>query len=613
MEGHERDASIDAAGGMAGSRAPRPAGGGSLPPKPPPPPRRAGTLQLNSYVSEPPSALAMMKTYAQELLQKESADKLQREASICGDIPAAGAGPALNGSAGGLSDIELPALKLDKGPLDRPPHFQLGATIGTPRAAATPVEAPTPHRSRAGLRSSIGAWRRCVLQARTPAPSALASLSCTRRGGMAGIRRRGGACTGELPTSTCRPPPPPPTPHRLGHLQRQPQRSQRGGAGAPRCRRPHHARRHSAGGHGGKRQPGPPRASAPTAAAHQVAGARRRPVLGVRHRQARRCRRLPHEGAAAPQRVGPRPGERLGGWGWGGGGLLVCMLCSSPPPLYARRPPRSLWAPPVNSPVAPATSLPPTSPSLAPHPKPPTTSPHGCWQGDDMESLDYEGQYKPWYRKKKFWLITGPLLITLAFILAVGWELGVGGGVGERLAMRMCGNWECECVGVGVGEGCVGGGRRLCCDGLAGARLGRRQQEQGWCACSAGQPACCRPTPPPGRAVPCVWQRRARGPVPALAHLLLHRGSAPHLVGGPSVHGRCGVGRGAHHVHLAECALLLLRRAGGRQRGGRSWGGGRPPTVAHRSGQRRDSLLPASAAQRCGRCSRRALVVGATP
>ena len=36
-----------------------------------------------------------------------------------------------------------------------------------------------------------------------------------------------------------------------------------------------------------------------------------------------------------------------------------------------------------------------------------------------MESLDYEGRSKPWYRKKRFWLIVAPLLISFAFTLAV--------------------------------------------------------------------------------------------------------------------------------------------------------------------------------------------------
>jgi hypothetical protein len=36
-----------------------------------------------------------------------------------------------------------------------------------------------------------------------------------------------------------------------------------------------------------------------------------------------------------------------------------------------------------------------------------------------MESLDYEGRTKPWYRKKSVWLIMGPLFISFAFTLAV--------------------------------------------------------------------------------------------------------------------------------------------------------------------------------------------------
>lgn len=36
-----------------------------------------------------------------------------------------------------------------------------------------------------------------------------------------------------------------------------------------------------------------------------------------------------------------------------------------------------------------------------------------------MESLDYEGRTKAWYRKKSVWLIVGPLFISFAFTLAV--------------------------------------------------------------------------------------------------------------------------------------------------------------------------------------------------
>jgi hypothetical protein len=46
-----------------------------------------------------------------------------------------------------------------------------------------------------------------------------------------------------------------------------------------------------------------------------------------------------------------------------------------------------------------------------------------------MASLDFEGRQKRWYKKKKFWLIAGPLLVSLAFILAVRcscwWEGGL--------------------------------------------------------------------------------------------------------------------------------------------------------------------------------------------
>lgn len=37
---------------------------------------------------------------------------------------------------------------------------------------------------------------------------------------------------------------------------------------------------------------------------------------------------------------------------------------------------------------------------------------------DDMESLDYDGVHKVWYRKRSFWTLAGPLLVSFVFILA---------------------------------------------------------------------------------------------------------------------------------------------------------------------------------------------------
>jgi hypothetical protein len=39
-------------------------------------------------------------------------------------------------------------------------------------------------------------------------------------------------------------------------------------------------------------------------------------------------------------------------------------------------------------------------------------------EGDDMESLDFEAREKPFYKKKTFWLIAGPLTVSAAFLLA---------------------------------------------------------------------------------------------------------------------------------------------------------------------------------------------------
>ncbi len=38
---------------------------------------------------------------------------------------------------------------------------------------------------------------------------------------------------------------------------------------------------------------------------------------------------------------------------------------------------------------------------------------------DDLESLDFDEKQKPWYRRKQFWIIAGPLIISLVFVLAV--------------------------------------------------------------------------------------------------------------------------------------------------------------------------------------------------
>ncbi|KAI3438435.1 hypothetical protein D9Q98_000866 [Chlorella vulgaris] len=121
----------------------------------PPTPRNSSAL--NSYVSEPPSTLAMMKTYAQELLQQQD-NELQDAALRGSGIPAARLrrGPSLSPRADG---VELPPMG-GKGPLERPTHFQLDPTIGSQgRAHVTATEGTTAYATspgRSALRSSIG-------------------------------------------------------------------------------------------------------------------------------------------------------------------------------------------------------------------------------------------------------------------------------------------------------------------------------------------------------------------------------------------------------------------------------------------------------------------------
>jgi hypothetical protein len=126
----------------------------------PPTPRNSSAL--NSYVSEPPSTLAMMKTYAQELLQQQD-NELQDAALRGSGIPAARLrrGPSLSPRADG---VELPPMG-GKGPLERPTHFQLDPTIGSQgRAHVTATEGTTAYATspgRSALRSSIGGWWAC--------------------------------------------------------------------------------------------------------------------------------------------------------------------------------------------------------------------------------------------------------------------------------------------------------------------------------------------------------------------------------------------------------------------------------------------------------------------
>ncbi|EFN57637.1 hypothetical protein CHLNCDRAFT_57189 [Chlorella variabilis] len=153
MEGH--DPSAVAAGGDGSTAAPAVAAP-LLPPRAPP--RRLSSTPLGSYVSEPPSTLAMMRTYAQDLLSHQG-EEVQQQAVPAGEIPAAWRGSGAPASGGA---IELPPVSLvGKGPLERPTHFQLGPTISTPRRRTAPAEAGCPggdasSPAYAKLRSSIG-------------------------------------------------------------------------------------------------------------------------------------------------------------------------------------------------------------------------------------------------------------------------------------------------------------------------------------------------------------------------------------------------------------------------------------------------------------------------
>lgn len=161
MEGH--DPSAVAAGGDGSTAAPAVAAP-LLPPRAPP--RRLSSTPLGSYVSEPPSTLAMMRTYAQDLLSHQG-EEVQQQAVPAGEIPAAWRGSGAPASGGA---IELPPVSLvGKGPLERPTHFQLGPTISTPRRRTAPAEAGCPggdasSPAYAKLRSSIGAHRQARQQ-----------------------------------------------------------------------------------------------------------------------------------------------------------------------------------------------------------------------------------------------------------------------------------------------------------------------------------------------------------------------------------------------------------------------------------------------------------------
>jgi hypothetical protein len=124
---------------------------------PPLAPRRELTkgAPLNSYVSEPPSTLAMMRTYAQELQQSQD----QQGAAQQSQTPAGGQANNTAAPAPGGGAIELPPLSLmgKKSPLSRPPHFPLTPRSRRNAAGEAGSGAGSPAFSK--LRSSIGGQR----------------------------------------------------------------------------------------------------------------------------------------------------------------------------------------------------------------------------------------------------------------------------------------------------------------------------------------------------------------------------------------------------------------------------------------------------------------------
>ena len=58
---------------------------------------------------------------------------------------------------------------------------------------------------------------------------------------------------------------------------------------------------------------------------------------------------------------------------------------------------------------------------------------HPLSQADDLDDLDYDSATKPFWRRKTFWLIAGPLTVSAAFLLAVRLAAWGAGWPGVRL------------------------------------------------------------------------------------------------------------------------------------------------------------------------------------
>ncbi|KAL4448058.1 hypothetical protein ABPG75_005277 [Micractinium tetrahymenae] len=298
-----------ASSGAAGGGGLAVGGEGRRPPLPPARPAAAGNNSLHSYVSEPPSSLATLKAYAQELLQLQgqeagiAAAQQQPQLQSNSSIPAA-APRGLSGSDG----IELPQLSAGAkaAAFERLPHFQLAPQLAgpgqQPAQGAGVSEAPkggaTPLRPR--MRTSIGWVSR--------SPSSSSSITVLEH-----------RVAGDLIMPEPRQPP------AGGGL---------GGAGSP---------------------------------SKEAGGLRRRPVL--------------------------RPSQQSG--------------AVSPSPKGA-----------AAAPVAAAAEK-QASPSKKPDPV-------DSDQEDELESLDFDERHKPWYRRKQFWIIVGPLLVSLVFVLAATLYLTLG-------------------------------------------------------------------------------------------------------------------------------------------------------------------------------------------
>lgn len=143
-------------------------------------------------------------------------------------------------------------------------------------------------------------------------------------------------------------------------------------------------------------------------------------------------------------------------------------------------------------------------------------------QEDDMESLDFQGEEKPWYKKKTFWRVAGPLAVSLAFLVAGILYLTLSGDT-------TLGDFQARAVGRAA----------LPC------RVKPVHGSPLRAAAAAGVPWLPRHT------------RAVDPPLPphllaGLARLLLRRRPAHHLVDWPRLHEHDGVGGGEDALHAPQ-------------------------------------------------------------